>query len=393
MRADVIVLGAGPSGALAAERLAAVGARVALLDASHPREKACGGGITGRALELVGGAAAFGGVDRVGVRRARFLDASARREAVVPLDDGVRLAVVSRRAFDGALYARARSAGALVMAARALDVRQSEGRWEVITAERGAVRAPWIVGADGANSLLRRRVSQPFSRAQLSIATGYFAHGITSDEIVIEMTADPPGYIWSFPRPDHLAIGICAQADAGATVGALRAQLDLWLATTGIARGARLEPYSWPIPSLRAGDFTSVPVAGPGWLTLGDAAGLVDPITREGIFFALQSALWAAEALTSASERAWRQYQDRVREDIGRDLAAAARYKAGFFQPRFSRLLLTALGSSAPVRAIMADLVAGTQPYQSLKWRLLATLEWRLAWSVVTASRRTQRAT
>lgn len=393
MRADVIVLGAGPGGAVAAARLAALGARVALVDGSHPREKACGGGITRRALELVGGAAAFAGVDAVIVRRARFLDAGAQREAVVPLDDGARLAVVSRRAFDGALYARAQDAGAQALTTRALDLRRADGQWELLTADRRTLRAPWIIGADGANGLLRRRVAQPFSRAQLSIATGYFAHGVTSDDIVIEMTADPPGYIWSFPRPDHLAIGICAQADAGVTVRGLRDQLDRWLARSGIARGARLEPYSWPIPSLRAGDFTSVPVAGPGWLTVGDAAGLVDPITREGIFFALQSALWAAEAVATTRDAAWRPYQDRVREGIGHDLACAARYKAGFFQPRFTRLLLAGLAGSPRVRAIMADLIAGTQPYRSLKWRLLATLEWRLAWNVVTAPRVAQRAT
>ena len=92
------------------------------------------------------------------------------------------------------------------------------------TTARRAPRRASSIGADGANSLVRRRVAAPFRRDQLSIATGFFAHGVTSDEIVIELTADPPGYIWSFPRPTHLAIGICAQADAGVTAAALRAQ-------------------------------------------------------------------------------------------------------------------------------------------------------------------------
>ena len=104
------------------------------------------------------------------------------------------------------------------------------------------------------------------------------------------MFADPPGYIWSFPRPDHLAIGICAQADAGIGVEPLRLMVRRWMESTHIADGARLEPYAWPIPSLSSNDFLSLDLAGPGWLTVGDAAGLVDPITREGIFFALQSA-------------------------------------------------------------------------------------------------------
>ena len=96
-----------------------------------------------------------------------------------------------------------------------------------------------MIGADGANSLVRRRVATAFRRDQLSIATGFFAHGVTSDEIVIELTADPPGYIWSFPRPAHLAIGICAQADAGISAGALRARTAAWIDATRHRRRAR----------------------------------------------------------------------------------------------------------------------------------------------------------
>ena len=122
----------------------------------------------------------------------------------------------------------------------------------------GRRRAAFVIGADGANSLVRRRVETAFRRDQLSIATGFFAHGVTSDEIVIELTSDPPGYIWSFPRPDHLAVGICAQADAGVTAEALRSRIAAWITATGIAGGGRLDPYSWPIPSLSARDFDSL---------------------------------------------------------------------------------------------------------------------------------------
>src|SRR6185436_3051512 len=198
-----------------------------------------------------------------------------------------------------------------------------------------------VIGADGANSLVRRRVAQPFSRRQLSIATGYFAHGVTSREIVIEFVADPPGYLWSFPRPDHLAIGICAQADAGVDADTLRRITAAWIEKTGLARGARLEPYSWPIPSLDAQDFRDAPLAGARWCLAGDAAGLVDPITREGIYFALLSAQWAAETLAEQSDLDV--YADRVRRTIVPELAHAARLRSLFFTPRFIGLMMSAL--------------------------------------------------
>src|SRR4029453_9254608 len=123
----------------------------------------------------------------------------------------------------------------------------------------------FVIGADGANSLVRRKLCTPFHRNQLSIATGHFAHGMTSDRIVIEMFADPPGYIWSFPRPDHLAIGICAQADAGVSAEALRTRAAAWISATRLADTARLQPYSWPIPSLDARALGRLSLADSRW--------------------------------------------------------------------------------------------------------------------------------
>src|SRR5579871_4430138 len=347
-----------------------------LFDASHPREKPCGGGVTGRALDLVAGATSglTHGVtvdQMVTIRGARF------GAATVPLPLGA-LFVASRRTFDGALVEAAQQAGAAFVRERAQDVQVAADGVCVRTAS-AVHRAAFLVGADGANSLVRRRVAAPFRRDQLSIATGVYARGITSDEIVIDFVDDPPGYIWSFPRPDHLAIGICAQADA-ATSGDLRARVEAWVRRTGVARGATLEPYSWPIPSLSGHDLRA-PVGGARWLLTGDAAGFVDPITREGIFFALQSAEHAAAALGAAE--AARAYEARVRADLVPELAHAARLKAGFFRPPFVRLLLTALGRSERIRLVMADLVAGRQSYRTLKWRLLQTLELRLAWDAI----------
>jgi flavin-dependent dehydrogenase len=112
---------------------------------------------------------------------------------------------------------------------------------------------------------------------------------------------------------------------------------------------------------------------------VGDAAGLVDPITREGIYFAVGSGEWAAEALLG-SRSAERIYCARVADEAVGELSRAARLKAGFYRPAFSRLLMNALEEAESVRRVMADLVAGTQSYRTLKRRLFGTLELRLAW-------------
>src|SRR5262245_13446922 len=176
MTFDVAIVGAGPAGAWAAYRLARGGVRVSLVDGSHPREKPCGGGVTGRALALVGDAIDCAALPVATIGQACFAQRELSYGVRVPLSSG-SLVVASRAAFDRALLEAAVRAGATLHASRALDVAVERDGVRVDTRE-GTIRAEWLIGADGANSLVRRRVAAPFRRDQLSVATGAFARGV-----------------------------------------------------------------------------------------------------------------------------------------------------------------------------------------------------------------------
>ena len=383
---NVAIVGAGPAGAWAALKLARAGARVTMFDGSHPREKPCGGGLTGRAVELdVNELGALPG-PAVSVQRARFeCDAGM---AVVPLiDRGIcadsSLIVVPRATFDGALLDAAVLAGAALVPDRVVEVDVNASRATIRT-RRATYYAQMLLGADGANSLVRRRVTSAFGRHQISIGAGYFVHGIRSSEAAISFAADSPGYLWSFPRFDHLAVGICTQADAVEGVEQLRRDCQHWIAVAALANGStRLAGYSWPIPSLDREDFDRLPLAGDRWMLLGDAAGLVDPLTREGIYYALRSGEMAAATIQAERSTPATEYRERLADTMIPELQRAAGLKRGFFAAGFSHLLVQALAESPAIRSVMVDLVAGRQPYIGLRRRLLGTLRFGLALRLV----------
>src|SRR5215510_2197176 len=147
---DVVIVGAGPSGSWTATLLARRGARVLVIDPSHPREKPCGGGITGRALALIDDAVPADRLPSVAIRSARFVDSSAGTAAAVPLRCESRTLVVSSRTdFDGLLVAAARDAGAELLRCRVADVRRHGSAVEVLLSNGQRLSAAFVVGADG----------------------------------------------------------------------------------------------------------------------------------------------------------------------------------------------------------------------------------------------------
>ena len=356
---NVAVVGGGPAGALLAFHLARDGASVTVFDASHPREKPCGGGVTAKALALLPEAPADDPLPGRRVQSCRF--ESGDGDAVdITLPRPV--VVASRLELDGWLLRRATSAGARHVAERVTAVAAGG-----VTAGGAFHACDVVVGADGAGSLVRRTFLAPTPPARLAMAAGWFAAGTAP--MLVRFTPGLAGYLWLFPRVDHVGVGICAPLASVPTRDLLarlarevtRSFPALYSDDTG--RYA----HTIPSPSTDAGSIREI--AGDRWALVGDAAALADPITGEGIYYALRSAELLARTLRE--DGAPRRYPERALEDFGSDLLKAAALHARFYAPGFAGRMVRYARRSRSIRDVVGDLVLGDQGYAGLKRRLL----------------------
>ena len=386
---DVLIVGAGPAGSFAAERLARAGARVALFDGRPAGEaKACGGGVTSKALK------AWPFLLEAGGRAVTEV------EMVSPAGEGVRLklaepfAIYSRCAFDSYLRVRAQTAGAEVFEGRvsASKEKGADGRWVV----RGRGGESWsgrvLVAADGANSPIARRLAGPLANSDMEVAFGYRTPLNEADEAptVIAFLPGWAGYAWAFPRLDHISFGIATAQDAFDHKTLDRMLWDFmvsyyrvreegespsrggWAGGGGGAieemlRGVA-ERYAARIPGLAPETLDARRAAGEDWALLGDAAGFADPVTGEGIYYALRSAELFVEAYLAGDVGA---YEGKWRADFGRELRRASkmrrRFYGEFWGGPFTDRMVKLARAHPGIRRTLRELVAGDQGYMDLK--------------------------
>jgi geranylgeranyl reductase family protein len=291
-RFDAIVVGAGPAGSTAAYRLARAGASVLLLDrARFPRDKPCGGGLTGRALRLLPFSVdpvVENAVDRFEfrLRYGRRFERRSRSPLVL---------MTQRRRLDAYLAERAAEAGADFRdGARATTVAERDGVVTVrVNGER--MEAGAVIGADGVNGITARSLGLAGNFRYGVALEGNVRYGVLPEEeyrahAVLELAVLPGGYGWVFPKGDHANVGVGGWEEEAPR---LRAELVRLCARHGVA-GDRLEDVrGYRLPLRRRSD----PVAGGRALLVGDAAGLVDPLSGDGIYEAFLSSKLAAEAV------------------------------------------------------------------------------------------------
>jgi geranylgeranyl reductase family protein len=399
--AEVVIVGAGPAGSALAYFLARAGREVLLLDkAEFPRDKTCGDGLTPRALGVLRHMGLLETITAAGRRIGglRFYAPDGRLvDSPIPAwgDLPTHLVVLPRMRLDHLILEHARQAGARYREkVEVTNVAREGGRVVGVEAQTPngpeVMRARYVVVATGAGVGLLERAQLLERPPQFGRAVrGYYdGVGQLTDAIEFHMhSVTLPGYAWVFPTSGTAAnIGVGDFTPKAQQRGrpTPRQALDAFMVNPLVAErmaGARVVGAIKGYP-LRF-DFPTARLAYPGLMLIGEAAGLVNPLTGEGIDYALESAEAAAEGLIDAlreghsDERAAEAHTRALRQRFQRTFVTIVRVRDVYLRPwLLNRAARAANRYDDFCRTLVLICLGNVDPVLGLTPKML----WQLAW-------------
>lgn len=378
MSYDVIVVGAGPAGAVAAYETARLGLKTLLLEKfTLPRDKPCGGAVMYRGIRIVHGKIPSQIVEQK-IYGLRFVLPDGR-QATFRADRLIGITVF-RSLFDEFLARRAEAAGAeLQEQARVVKVSVDDWCAQVKLENGNEFESKFIIGADGVNSIVSRSVDlRPARKNPYRIGLGMEADfHVGSDGVMKAMRGDPSileiipvdgrvSYGWMFPKKEHLAIGI---AGASVHMHPLRPIFESFRKKLEARIGLQLVPdkrrtYFLGGDGILGENYTKRA------LLVGDAAGFVDPMMGEGIAYAMRSGQLAAKVVDNCIRKEnyetkyLLEYQRLCHDEFAANFAMAE--WAGLKGTAFAETLLTRAKDLEMSSEILSALARGEIGYSHI---------------------------
>ncbi|CAM1348430.1 geranylgeranyl reductase family protein [Tenacibaculum halocynthiae] len=358
---DVAVIGSGPSGASTAFHLAKKGISTVIIEKETlPRYKTCGGGFVFRGRKNL----PFE-IDEVVEKEFHTVD--------IYLGDKLHfkthredptISMIMRDSFDNLITQKAKEFGATLLENHKLKGLSFEGNLITLETSQGNITANFVIAADGALSPTAKMAGWKEDTRKLIPALEYEVEVSDEDferlskEVRFDIDAIPYGYAWSFPKKNHLSIGV---ASARRTKINLKKFYQEYMETLGITNVISESQHGFQIPvSPRTDGFVKNNV-----FLIGDAAGFADPITAEGISNAIYSGKLAAEAIFESNknnELAGKLYIEKIEENLLPEIKTGLWLSKWFYEQKTVRnILLKKFGQQ--FSEAMADVFHGDRSY------------------------------
>jgi geranylgeranyl reductase len=361
---EVAIVGAGPAGSVCAKELAKAGVDVALFDHSHPREKPCGGAISGRIFDD------FKIPRKAYETKVDWLILENQKRDRVEIHKKNMAVLVMRQKFDHYLLKEALKEEPIFYEEKVTKISKKTDKW-LLETDKNKIMAKTLIGADGCPSLVRKTVLEPIPNKYLGHCAGYHIpherdHISKKFLKALELYfLGPPyvniGYIWIFPKFEDITIGIGARIGTPNLTQSLNKFIKIHPAAKRLNIPQKMKLHSHLIPAVSNPSFYNLPTTGKNWILTGDAAGHVNPINAEGIYYAMVGGKLAAEAYITGEIN---NYEKMWREKFGSDLYSGARLQKWFYTPLLINKVLTLAKRNRALQNILCNLIVPQKQFK-----------------------------
>ena len=362
---DVIVVGAGPSGGMLSYYLSQKGLDVLVVEKKKlPRHKPCGGALTRRVISVL----PFD-ISSVIEDYAHTAILNVQNETIFQrTNNNPVLGMVMRDRFDAFLIQKAEDSGTAILDDASFISLSEKNGYLIVQTSKGSHKTRIIVGADGVNSRVSRVLGllNQFDRMfaiEAAIVPG--DHGIMDQyrqSAVFDLGIIPSGYGWVFPKKDHLSVGVLTSAKSRRR---LRHYLNAYIKCKDLGRAVSIRSicgHSIPHSPSKTNNY-----ANPKGLLVGDSTGMVDPITGEGIYYAVRGADIAAHSILQyfSNNRPIEEYDTDLKRELLHDLNCARKLAFILYRiPSIAHRVLKAHGNR--IGASHLDIITGRKTYGEL---------------------------
>jgi len=352
------IIGAGIGGSYLSYRLSKEGVDTIVFDFRAPHEKICGGGVSYKTIER------FPIISELPIPRKEIWKSTliSPKDRMVKVKLEKPLTIFNRRDLDYSLLKKAMRFGAHFRKEKVQSFAREGNSWRIFT-NTGDYKAEILIGADGALSRTRRKLNAVSTKEDAFFALECFLK-VKRDVVIFKFFPDIQGYLWAFPRINNLAVGIVSNYCRKTNVKDIEKRLLHFIERYYPEQTQKISVQGAYTPLFCADDSKNIRICDNNWALIGDAATFVDPVSGEGIYYAIHSAEILSQCIL---ENELALYQPLCMKHFGENLIKALQGLKYFYQPEFIEVMVQMAKESLSVRRIISDMMSGSLNYLSWK--------------------------